>query len=63
MKPIIAAVVLSGFVLSLNLVRLGLTQSLDLYGAPFTVISGLGVVAVFLALASLADRHQGPPRP
>lgn len=50
-----------GVILSANIYRMGLEQSLDTYGTGFTIISGFGLFPLFLSLAFLFDKRQGPP--
>jgi len=44
------------------LLRLGMAQSLEVYGSTFTVLVSAGIVPVFLAIAYLFDRRQGQER-
>lgn len=51
-----------GLILSGNIFKLGLEQSLELYGTTFTIISGLSLLPLFLCIAALVDKRSGPPR-
>lgn len=48
-----------GLFLFAIIVRLGLQQSYEVYGAGFTIIAGLGVLPVLLAIGFLFDKQQG----
>lgn len=47
-----------GLFLAGMIFKMGLERSLELYGVPFTVIAGLGLLPVLLSIGFLFDRQE-----
>lgn len=55
---LLAISVVVGFFIAANVFRLGLEVTLERHGGVWTIISGLSLLPLMLALAFLADRRQ-----